>query len=165
MAWADEFGVARDVSALGAEKNVLRYLPVPVTIRHEDARTDELLRVVAAGVAAGSAVTVSAATPLAPKVADLVTWVEATYVVADPAAWARMLRSTSAPRRVRLLGGERKAFADSSTGRADIALHAQPVVEAGRVELPTFLREQAVATTAHRFGSPAPAAEGPFAGT
>ena len=36
MAWADEFGVARDVSALSAEKNVLRYRPVPVTIRHED---------------------------------------------------------------------------------------------------------------------------------
>jgi len=43
------------------------------------------------------------------------------------------------------LGGERKAFADSSSGRADIALYAQPVVEAGRVELLTFLREPSCA--------------------
>lgn len=63
------------------------------------------------------------------------------------------------------MGGERKAFADSSSGRADIALYAQPVVEAGRVELLTVLREQAAAITAHRFGSPAPVAEGLFAGT
>jgi RHH-type proline utilization regulon transcriptional repressor/proline dehydrogenase/delta 1-pyrroline-5-carboxylate dehydrogenase len=33
-------------------------------------------------------------------------------------------------------------------------VYAQPVVEAGRVELLTFVQEQAVAITAHRFGSP-----------
>jgi RHH-type proline utilization regulon transcriptional repressor/proline dehydrogenase/delta 1-pyrroline-5-carboxylate dehydrogenase len=33
-------------------------------------------------------------------------------------------------------------------------VYAQPVVEAGRVELLTFVQEQAVAVTAHRFGSP-----------
>src|SRR3546814_6714795 len=37
VAWADEFGTARDVSALESEQNVFRYAPVPVTVRFEDA--------------------------------------------------------------------------------------------------------------------------------
>jgi RHH-type proline utilization regulon transcriptional repressor/proline dehydrogenase/delta 1-pyrroline-5-carboxylate dehydrogenase len=175
-AWAAEFGVARDVSALAAEKNVLRYLPVPVTIRIEAFSPSEiaaLLRVLAAGVTAGAPVTVSAAAPLPPGVAKLVTAAGAAYVVADPVAWAATLNSGAAPHRVRLIGGHpdgahpgggRKAFAEASGGRPDIALYAQPVVEAGRVELLTFLREQAVAITAHRFGSPASLAEGLFPG-
>jgi len=36
------------------------------------------------------------------------------------------------------------------------------VLEAGRIELLTFLREQAVAVTAHRFGSPTAIADGLF---
>jgi RHH-type proline utilization regulon transcriptional repressor/proline dehydrogenase/delta 1-pyrroline-5-carboxylate dehydrogenase len=63
---------------------------------------------------------------------------------------------------VRLIGGSRAAFADASQGRADVALYAQPAVEAGRIEMLTFLHEQAVAITAHRFGSPTPLAEGLF---
>ena len=39
-------------------------------------------------------------------------------------------------------------------GRPDLAVYAQPVTEAGRVELLPFLREQAVSITAHRFGTP-----------
>jgi RHH-type proline utilization regulon transcriptional repressor/proline dehydrogenase/delta 1-pyrroline-5-carboxylate dehydrogenase len=175
-AWAQEFGVARDVSALAAEKNVLRYLPVPVTIRIEAFSPPEiaaLLRVLAAGVTAGAPVTVSAAAPLPPGVAKLVTAAGAASVVADPAAWAATLNSGAAPHRVRLIGDHpggahpdagRKAFAEASGGRPDIALYAQPVVEAGRVELLTFLHEQAVAITAHRFGSPASLAEGLFPG-
>ncbi|MGN6723284.1 MAG: hypothetical protein ACTHJM_11800, partial [Marmoricola sp.] len=77
-------------------------------------------------------------------------------------AWAATLRGVDAPERVRLLGGDRLAFAEASGGRADIALYAQPVVEAGQVEMLTFLREQAIAVTAHRFGSPARIAEGLF---
>jgi RHH-type proline utilization regulon transcriptional repressor/proline dehydrogenase/delta 1-pyrroline-5-carboxylate dehydrogenase len=165
-AWAAEFGVARDVSGLSAEKNILRYLPVPVTIRIEAFAPPEiaaLLRVLAAGVTAGAPVTVSAAAPLPSGVAKLVTAAGAAYVVADPAAWAATLNSHAAPHRVRLIG-DREAFTEASGGRPDIALYAQPVVEAGRIELLTFLREQAVAITAHRFGSPASLTEGLFPG-
>ncbi|EMY32854.1 bifunctional proline dehydrogenase/pyrroline-5-carboxylate dehydrogenase [Arthrobacter crystallopoietes BAB-32] len=35
-----------------------------------------------------------------------------------------------------------------------MAIYANNVVAAGRVELLTFLREQAVSITAHRFGTP-----------
>jgi RHH-type proline utilization regulon transcriptional repressor/proline dehydrogenase/delta 1-pyrroline-5-carboxylate dehydrogenase len=52
------------------------------------------------------------------------------------------------------LGGQRATFAEDSGGRPEIALYAQPVVEAGRVELLAFVQEQAIAITAHRFGSP-----------
>jgi RHH-type transcriptional regulator, proline utilization regulon repressor / proline dehydrogenase / delta 1-pyrroline-5-carboxylate dehydrogenase len=158
-AWQAEFGVARDVSGLLAEKNVLRYLPVAVTIRIENDDTTALLRVLAAGVAAGAPVTVSSATPLAPAVAALVTRAGATYATQDAAAWTATLTGAAAPARVRLIGGDRSRFAAASDGRPGIALYPQPVVEAGRIEMLTFLREQAVAVTAHRFGSPTPLAE------
>ena len=52
-AWAEEFGVARDASGLGVERNVLRYLPTPVTIRvAEDAPLSHAVRTIAAGIAA-----------------------------------------------------------------------------------------------------------------
>ena len=70
--------------------------------------------------------------------------------------------ATAPPARVRLLGGTRTVFAEQSAGRGDVALYAQPVVEAGEVELLAFVREQAVAVTAHRFGSPTPLVEGLF---
>jgi RHH-type proline utilization regulon transcriptional repressor/proline dehydrogenase/delta 1-pyrroline-5-carboxylate dehydrogenase len=161
LAWRDELGVARDVSGLMAEKNVLRHLPIPVTVRDERGDTADLLRVVGAGVLVGSEVTVSTPAPLEAAVTQLLERLGVRVRVDDDAAWPQVLR-TQPPARVRLLGGSRAAFAEQSEGRADIALHAQPVLEAGRIELMTFLREQAVAVTAHRFGSPTPLAEGLF---
>jgi len=64
LAWATEFGVTRDVSALRAERNEFRYRPVPVCVRYEGGRLAELLRVVGAGLRAGSDVRVSVAEPL-----------------------------------------------------------------------------------------------------
>ncbi|HEY9392807.1 MAG TPA: aldehyde dehydrogenase family protein, partial [Nocardioides sp.] len=162
LAWEREFGAARDVSRLTAEVNVLRYSPVPVTIRYEGGPLVHLLRVLAAGVAAGAPVTVSVATALDEETASLVRATGATYVVEDEAAWAAFLSGPHAPSRVRLLGGSRETFAEASQGRVDVALYAQPVVEAGRVELLTFLHEQAVSITAHRFGSPTPLVENLF---
>lgn len=160
-AWKQEFGVARDVTGLEAEKNVLRYRPVPVTVRAEDSHTASLLRVVGAGVLAGAEVTVSTPAPLDAAIVDALRSYGITCRVEDADAWRKALRDNPADR-VRLLGGNREAFAEASDGRADIALYAQPVVEAGRVELLTFLREQAVSLTAHRFGSPTALVEGLF---
>jgi len=161
-AWEQEFGVARDVTGLEAEKNVLRYRPVPVTVRAEDGHIASLLRVVGAGVLAGADVSVSTPTPLDVAIVDQLRSHGVTYRVEDADVWRKVLRG-NAPARVRLLGGSREAFAEASEGRADIALYAQPVVEAGRIELLTFLREQAVSVTAHRFGSPTALVEGLFA--
>ena len=56
--------------------------------------------------------------------------------------------------RVRLIGGSVQALAEATGGTPDVAVYAQPVTEAGRVELLPFLHEQAVSITAHRFGTP-----------
>jgi len=152
-AWQSEFGIARDVSGLRVEQNVLRYGPVPVWIRFERGEPVELVRVVAAGLRAGSVLRISVAGPLPPVVTGVLEHIGLPPVVEDRAAWRTALAGLSAGR-VRLLGGQRVAFAEDSGGRPEIALYAQPVVEAGRVELLTFLQEQAVAITAHRFGSP-----------
>ena len=148
--WAAEFGATRDVSGLMAERNWLRYRPVPVTIRYEGGPTEHLLRVVAAGRVVGADIAVSTRESLAPEITSLL----GASRVEDDDAWAASLRSDSAPRRVRLLCGNPADFAQASGGRPDIALYAQPVVASGRIELLTFLHEQAISVTAHRFGTP-----------
>jgi len=163
QAWKGEFGVARDVSGLLAEKNVLRYLPVPVTVRVEADEPAQVVRVVAAGLVASAPVTVSLGVALDARLTSALSAAGVRVVSEDDAAWSTRLQGADAPRRVRLIGGTRKGFAAASAGRVDIALYAQPVVEAGRVELLPFLHEQAVAVTAHRFGSPTPLSEDLFA--
>ena len=154
-AWSSEFGVVRDATGLVTEQNVLRYQAVPVTLRFEGARVAELIRVAAAGRRAGSRVTVSVASSLP---AGIATWMGAhdvTVVTEDDAAWAaRARRLAASDGRVRLIGADAAATAAVVDGAPSLALYANPVVAAGRVELLTFLREQAVSITAHRFGTP-----------
>ncbi|MDT0158194.1 bifunctional proline dehydrogenase/L-glutamate gamma-semialdehyde dehydrogenase [Microbacterium sp. ARD32] len=154
-AWAAEFGIVRDATGLVTEQNALRYQALPVTIRYEGSRVAELVRVVAAGLRARSRVTVSAASALPGAV---VGWLGAHDVVAvteDAAAWAAHARRLAdAGSRVRLIGVDAAATASAVNGAPSLAIYANPVVAAGRVELLTFLREQAVSVTAHRFGTP-----------
>ncbi|QCU77206.1 aldehyde dehydrogenase family protein [Citricoccus sp. SGAir0253] len=70
-AWEERFGVARDVSGLMAERNLLRYRPVPVLIRWESGPLVHLLRVLAAGLRAGGPVTLSTPEPLAAEALDV----------------------------------------------------------------------------------------------
>jgi RHH-type proline utilization regulon transcriptional repressor/proline dehydrogenase/delta 1-pyrroline-5-carboxylate dehydrogenase len=46
------------------------------------------------------------------------------------------------------------ATTQAAGGSPEIAVYGSDVVSAGRVELLTFLREQAVSITAHRYGTP-----------
>src|SRR3712207_3461898 len=65
IAWQEEFGVVRDVQKLGIERNLFRYVGLPVTVRlGEGGRLADLLRVFAAATAARSKFRVSSATPL-----------------------------------------------------------------------------------------------------
>ena len=65
VAWAEEYGVVKDVSGVGVERNLFRYRPLPVTIRIGESSTlAEGLRVIAAGLLAKSALTVSTAIEL-----------------------------------------------------------------------------------------------------
>ncbi|MCM4080299.1 bifunctional proline dehydrogenase/L-glutamate gamma-semialdehyde dehydrogenase [Paractinoplanes hotanensis] len=144
-AWASSFGTTADVSGLWAERNVLRYLPVPVEVRlAPGGSVAELLRVVAAGLRAGAPFRVSTASSLP---VDLPVDVR----IEDDATFAAGLRGVN---RVRLVGGSPEALARATGGRPDLAVWSHPVTEAGRVEMLPFLREQAVSITAHRFGNP-----------
>ena len=144
-AWESSFGTTADVSGLWAERNVLRYLPVPVEVRlAPGGSVAELLRVVAAGLRAGAPFRVSTASSLP---VDLPVDVR----IEDDETFAAGLRGVN---RVRLVGGSAEALARATGGRPDLAVWSHPVTEAGRVEMLPFLREQAVSITAHRFGNP-----------
>ncbi|WP_328477366.1 bifunctional proline dehydrogenase/L-glutamate gamma-semialdehyde dehydrogenase [Actinoplanes sp. NBC_00393] len=139
---------AADVSALESERNVLRYVPTPVTVRlAADGSLADLVRVLAAGTLAGAEMHVSTAVPLPAGLADA--------VVEDDAAFAAKLGAG----RLRLIGGDATAVAEATGGRPDLAVWSGPVTEAGHVELLPFLREQAVSITAHRFGNALPLAQ------
>lgn len=156
-AWATLFGTAQDVSALTAERNIARYLPfrgVHVRLASDD--VDALVRVVAAALRAGTTVDVSTATTLPDTVASAVRALPVVRSLrqaqSDEAFAASVVDGPST--RVRLIDGDASALYTAVGGRPDVAVYAEPVTEAGRIELLPFLREQAVSITAHRFGTP-----------
>ncbi|MCB0930312.1 MAG: bifunctional proline dehydrogenase/L-glutamate gamma-semialdehyde dehydrogenase [Mycobacterium sp.] len=158
--WAEEFGIAKDVSGLFAERNLFRYRPVPVVIRY-DAETSghgvaELARVAAAGLLAGARLTVSTAADLPGRLVDVLRAAGVALAVEDGEAWtARAARLVgTGPARIRLIGTSVAATTLAVGGSPDIAVYGSDVVGAGRVELLTFLHEQAVSITAHRYGTP-----------
>ncbi len=154
-AYAQEFGEARDVTGLAAEQNVLRYRQLAVTVRVEDATDAQLIRVIAAGARAGSPVTVSTPAALTPAVADYLAQLEFPVQVENRVQWgARAAALAAAGGRVRLLGGSVSELAAAVSGSPNLAIYAGEVVTSGRIELLTFLHEQAVSITAHRFGTP-----------
>ena len=154
--WEREFGVAKDISGLGVERNVFRYLPLPVTVRqNEGGSLAEFARVIVAGVRAGSDLTVSAAQPLSADLGRTVDTAGASVVVESDAEWlARATAGDITTARVRLVGGGHLELATALGGSPDVAIYSETVTEAGRIELLPFLREQAVSITAHRFGNP-----------
>ncbi|NRD26457.1 proline dehydrogenase family protein [Frigoribacterium sp. VKM Ac-2836] len=210
-AWQSEFGLARDVTGLVVERNVLRYRPHPVTVRlSSGADRAALVRLVAAGARAGSTLIISSAVPLPAglvhllrassspvRVRDIVVESDEAFVaraaagalqrdrteangpdVLDLLAEAaggerardedeqvddsRPAPSPEAVRayrglRIRLVGGDPAALARAVQGSPDVTIVAGEVTEEGRIELLTFVREQSVSLTAHRYGRLDPA--------
>jgi len=164
LAWREEFNTVTDVSALGLERNVFRYLPLPVTVRlAEDGNLALLLRVVAAGLLARSKFVVSSALEVPERVRAVLRPRNIDVIIETDAEWlARATAGEITTSRVRLVGGDPRtgateaaaALAHALGGSPDIAVYAHPVTQAGRVELLPFLREQAISITAHRFGNP-----------
>jgi RHH-type proline utilization regulon transcriptional repressor/proline dehydrogenase/delta 1-pyrroline-5-carboxylate dehydrogenase len=159
-AWAEEFGTAKDVSGLSAERNVFRYRALPVTVRLAEGQPlAGLVRTVAAGVLAGSVLTVSTAVELPAQLRAVLSGLGIAATVENDAEWLASAGTLAAAgklsgARIRLLGGDAKALAEATGGRPDLAVYVHPVTEAGRVELLPFLHEQAISITAHRFGTP-----------
>ncbi len=165
IAWDREFGQVRDVSHLEVERNLFRYRPVGVAIRAAgDAAWHEVLRVVIAGVRAGSAVTLSTPVGLPQGVRRALGELNIPVSVETEAEWTARLQPDVAdrPGRVRLIGTPasvadmHRTLAESTGGDPDLAVYDNPVTTAGRIELLPFLHEQALAITAHRFGNPDP---------
>ncbi|MBX0301725.1 bifunctional proline dehydrogenase/L-glutamate gamma-semialdehyde dehydrogenase [Cryobacterium sp. 1639] len=164
LAWREEFNAVTDVSALGLERNLFRYLPLPVTVRlGEDGNLALLLRVIAAGLLSKSKFTVSSPLELPDRVRSVLTPRGIQVIIESDAEWlARAAAGELTTSRVRLVGGDplvgateaATALAHALGGSPDIAVYAQPVTQSGRVELLPFLREQAISITAHRFGNP-----------
>ena len=169
--WKREFGTAKDVQGIEAERNVFRYFPVPVTVRLAEAGAvapsadaasgvAQLVRAAAAGLTAGSPLTVSSAVELPADLAAVLARAGARVTVQDDAAFAAGLAGTREGR-IRVIGQAAvPAIATALGGIPDVALYAEPVTESGRVEILPFLREQAVSVTAHRFGTPNRLTEG-----
>jgi RHH-type proline utilization regulon transcriptional repressor/proline dehydrogenase/delta 1-pyrroline-5-carboxylate dehydrogenase len=147
VAWSREYGVLKDVSGLGVERNVFRYVPVPVTVR-ADGLVPDLVRVLLAARRVGAPVTVSTPVALPDGLAHDVR-------VETHEQWLAHVRE-SRPARVRLVGPGARAVALAVEGDPDVAIHAGPVTPSGRIEALPFLQEQAVSLTNHRFGNPDP---------
>ncbi|GHF25697.1 bifunctional proline dehydrogenase/L-glutamate gamma-semialdehyde dehydrogenase [Pseudolysinimonas yzui] len=161
--WTREFGRSHDPSALGVERNVLRYRPAEVVLRlAEGGDLADLARLLCAGVRARAKLLVSTSTPLPAALLPLVDdgtplgrsplGILGVKVESDAAFLVRAAEGL--PARIRLIGGDRVALATALRGSPDVAVWAGPVTGAGRIELLPFLREQSVSITAHRFGTP-----------
>lgn len=165
--WTEVLGTPADVTGLRSERNVLRHLPVPVVVRHVGGPLGVLVRVLAAGLVAGSRLRASvtpeayAALPTALRAELSARGVALS--AEDDAAWlarAASLGSDSHGARVRLVGAPERlpaaalALAGVVGARPEVAVWSGPVTEAGRVELLPFVHEQAISITAHRFGTP-----------
>ncbi|TDL46187.1 proline dehydrogenase family protein [Microbacterium oleivorans] len=167
VAWNRIFGKVVDVSHLGVERNLFRYRPATAEIRSTtDAAPQSLIRAIIAAVRAGSAFTVSTPAGLPATVRSALTALDVpVFVESDDQWFARMSGpgSEDAPARadrVRLVGPPaqvrevRTALVAAIDGDPDLAVYADEVTQAGRIELLPFLREQAISITAHRFGNP-----------
>ena len=175
IAWDREFGQVRDVSRLGVERNLFRYRPVPVAVRATgDADWRAVLRVVLAGVRARSRFSLSAPVGLPAAVRRVLAELDVDVHLESDEQWVQRMsgRDTDfvataaddlleapAPR-ARLVGSPtavavlHAALAAATGGNPDLAVYADEVTTAARVELLPFLHEQSISITAHRFGTP-----------
>ncbi|MGN7246604.1 proline dehydrogenase family protein [Janibacter anophelis] len=147
-AWADEFGVEHDESALVVETNAFRYRPHPQVLVRAAAgtRVVEVVRLVAAATLTGAHVTISA-----DPAVELPASLGHVQVVAedDAAALARAQHARDV--RVRAIGDVPAALVDDLVA-AGVDVITGDVLATGRREALPFVREQAVSTTRHRFG-------------
>lgn len=176
IAWDREFGRVKDVSRLGIERNLLRYRPVDgVAVRATaDAPWQAVLRVVLAGVRAGGGFTLSTPVGLPAEVRRALGDLGVPVAVETDEQWmqrmvaprtpdgAEAAASVPRPPRARLVGAREsvaalhRALATAVEGDPDLAVYADEVTTAGRLELLPFLREQSISITAHRYGTPDP---------
>ena len=168
--WRDQFGAEIDRSGLRAESNVLRYRAVAgVLVRlGADASRDDVDLLRAAAAVAGVAVTVS--TPPRRSVRSLQDSLGSPRRRFARSRTARLRPATVAlpsAARIEAAGVERlRLLTDADDAvlaachAAGIAVDPTAITGDGRVELPCWLREQAISRTRHRHGRIAEVAGG-----
>jgi RHH-type transcriptional regulator, proline utilization regulon repressor / proline dehydrogenase / delta 1-pyrroline-5-carboxylate dehydrogenase len=164
-AWSAELGRQHDPTGLRAESNVLRYRPQPqVTVRAgADARPVELARLVLGAALTGTPLRLSLHPDVAGRLDDAATQAgdaarpglarlhELLDRVETDDDFVTRVRSGAVTGRVRAVGAAGEALAGRLADRP-VTVLTGPVLANGRRELLTFLREQAVSRTLHRFG-------------
>ncbi|WP_193106877.1 bifunctional proline dehydrogenase/L-glutamate gamma-semialdehyde dehydrogenase [Brachybacterium sp. FME24] len=153
--WASTFA-PRDVQDLHGEINVLRHLPLPVLVRAAAGTTAaELTRVLHAAATVGADVEVSLADAALVSIAAGAGFEDSRMQVEDAEAFALRIPRVE-QRRIRLIGEADDHLRTAIADRIDVALFTGTVVASGRAELLTFLHEQAISATDHRYGNPLP---------
>src|SRR5690606_20434813 len=124
-----------DPADLGVERNVLRYLPVPVTVRLAEGESlAQLVRVIAAATRAGAPIAISSAEPLPAGLITLfgrefsATTVASVVVESDVRWNARVMQGDLATDRIRLIGSAEAhhAAAVELDAHPQITLYAAP---------------------------------------
>lgn len=157
LTWRTQLGVARDVSNLGVEHNILRYWPVASHIRvAEDTPIEQIVRVLSAALLVRAPISVSTGMALPEPVAQLLQRQGVEVALETDATWVERIAVTG-PQvagvpavRIRLIGADAASIGEWVVDRASVAIWAEPVTMAGPLELLTFLREQAVSIAAWR---------------
>lgn len=162
-AWAAELGREEDLSALHAEANIFRYRPAPVTIRAEEgASAGQLMRLLCAAELAGAPVKVSLNLDLSRElkakhdagpaaVAGLQRLAKVVEVGESTKQFIERAKAGETNERIRVIG-DGDAIEAALAGLASVTVLTGEVLATGRRELLTFLREQAISLTRHRFG-------------
>lgn len=156
LAWEKYFSSPHDVSGLDCERNVFRYCPVPVVVRFsEGGKLSDLVRVLAAGTRARSALEVSSCRALSPALAGYLQKRGVILTIENEQEWFHRISALQGTElRIRLIGGDATQLARVLQGDLRITVYSGEVVQAGRIELLPFVREQAISMTNHRFGAP-----------
>jgi RHH-type proline utilization regulon transcriptional repressor/proline dehydrogenase/delta 1-pyrroline-5-carboxylate dehydrogenase len=144
--WAAELGVGHDPSALRAEENTFRYRPVDrVTVRVGDgALPAEVQRVLAAARTAGVPAVVVPESDSG--------WGVPTQEPVSHADFAAAVAEGRVTGRIRVVGAAPGLRAAAAHRLGTVTVIDGPVLASGRRELLTFVREQAVSRTRHRYG-------------
>jgi RHH-type proline utilization regulon transcriptional repressor/proline dehydrogenase/delta 1-pyrroline-5-carboxylate dehydrogenase len=145
-AWADEFGVGHDPTGLHVEENTFRYRPVDqVTVRVGDgALPVEVRRVLAAARRAGVRAVVVPDSDAG--------WGVPHEAPVSHVAFAQAVADGRVSGRIRVVGNAPGLREAAASRPAEVTVLDGPVLAAGRRELLTFLREQAISRTRHRYG-------------
>lgn len=179
-----EFDRCHDPSALPAERNLLRYLPTPVTIRlAEGSGLAKAFRILSAALAVGKIVwpvETDDASPLLRKFAGggvrpLRLQLSVSTKLPDPLQQfldkyrievfiqtdQQFLTDIAKQeyrydQRIRLIGSDGATLRQATGGAVDVAIWDGPLTNCSRVEILPFVQEQAIAITNHRFGNRTP---------